>query len=57
MHVAGTKRENNHGSLLGTAITCGRCYFVSNVVFTFTTSCRTGDIAGKRSGDKTAELL
>ena len=57
MHVAGTKWENSRGSLPGTAITRGRCYFVSNVVFTFTTSCRIGDIAGQRSGHKATELL
>ena len=57
MHVAGTKHEKTRRSPPRAAITCGRCYFVSDVVFTFTTSCRIGDIAGQRSGDKAAELL
>ena len=57
MHVAGTKQENSRRSSPGAAITCGRCYFMSDVAFTFTTSCRIGDIAGQRGGDKAAELL
>ena len=51
------KQENSRRSLPGTAINCGRCYFVSDVVFTFTTSYRIGDIAGQRSGDKATKLL
>ena len=51
------KQENSRRSPPDAAITCGRRYFMSNVVFTFTTSCRIGDIAGQRSGDKVMELL
>ena len=57
MHVAGTKQEGSRRSPPDAAITYGRSYLVSDVVFTFTTSRRIGDIAGQRSGDKAVELL
>ena len=57
MHVSRTTQESSCRSPLDAAITCRRRHFVSNVVFAFTTSCRIGNIAGQRSGDKATKLL
>ena len=48
--------KNGRGSPLDVAVARGRCSLVSNLVFTFTTSCKVDDIAGQRSEDKAAEL-
>ena len=48
--------KNGRGSPLDVAVACGRCSLVSNFVFTFTTSCKVDNIAGRRSGEKAAEL-
>ena len=57
MHIAGMKQERSRRSPLDTTIACRRCSSLGSVVFTYTTSCRIGGIAGRRSEDEAAELL